>query len=103
MTTDRLYYRDSYLVDFSASVRRPRGRAARLPRRTAFYPDSGGQPHEYRHDCRRGDLERVDEGDRIAHPGRRSHSLGEAACRVDWPRRFDQCSSTAASISSPPC
>ena len=90
MTTDRLYYRDSYLVDFSASVAETaeEGRRVYLDR-TAFYPDSGGQPHDTGTIAGVAISSVVDEGDRIAHLAGAPIPLGEAACRVDWPRRFD--------------
>ena len=45
--THRLYYTDSYLRDFDAAVvdRADGGRRVYLDR-TAFYPTSGGQPHD---------------------------------------------------------
>ncbi len=53
--TERLYYHDSYLKEFEAGVvsaERAVGAAAAGERwnvvldRTAFYPTSGGQPHD---------------------------------------------------------
>jgi alanyl-tRNA synthetase len=88
--TLRLYYTDSYLRDFDAAVvdRAEGGRRVYLDR-TAFYPTSGGQPHDT---GALGDatvVDVVDEGDRIAHV--LAHPLDAAAVRaaVDWPRRFD--------------
>jgi alanyl-tRNA synthetase len=45
--TDRLYYNDSYLFEFTATVlhRSSDGLEIELDR-TAFYPTSGGQPHD---------------------------------------------------------
>ena len=45
--TERLYYTDSYLREFHARVldRTPDGATVYLDR-TAFYPTSGGQPHD---------------------------------------------------------
>jgi alanyl-tRNA synthetase len=87
--TERLYYRDAYLVDFDATVvdRADGGQRIYLDR-TAFYPTSGGQPHDT---GRLGEVEVVDvvdEGERIAHVvnapvGERLHG------RIDWARRFD--------------
>ena len=49
-STERLYYRDSFLREFDARVNfvRAGGRAVWkvVLDRTAFYPTSGGQPHE---------------------------------------------------------
>lgn len=49
MSTERLYYADPFLLTFAARVtgrRQVEGRPALLLDRTAFYPASGGQPHD---------------------------------------------------------
>jgi alanyl-tRNA synthetase len=49
MKTERLYYDDPYLLEFEGSVleiRSSEGRPAVVLDRTAFYPTSGGQPHD---------------------------------------------------------
>ena len=43
--TDPLYLRDCYLREFSASVIAVDGRKVELDK-TAFYPNSGGQPND---------------------------------------------------------
>jgi alanyl-tRNA synthetase len=45
--TQRLYYHDSYVRDFTAAVvgASPEGATVYLDR-TAFYPTSGGQPYD---------------------------------------------------------
>ena len=90
--TNRLYYTDAYRTTFSASVvdRSDDGLRIYLDE-TAFYPTSGGQPHD------RGLLgsmtvvDVVDEEDRIAHV--LSLPLDAARTRldglIDWNRRFD--------------
>ncbi len=89
--TERLYYTDAYAAEFEASVveRGDAGRRVYLDR-TAFYPTSGGQPHDL---GRLGGVlvvDVVEEGERIAHV--LAEPLGGAARvdgRVDWARRFD--------------
>ena len=88
--TERLYYTDAYLSSFDAAVidTAEGGRRAYLDR-TAFYPTSGGQPHDT---GRLGDipvLDVVDEGDRVAHLLAQPLAPGPVAGAVDWPRRFD--------------
>jgi alanyl-tRNA synthetase len=88
--TERLYYTDSYLTDFDATVieRADEGRRVYLDR-TAFYPTSGGQPPD------RGRLsgievtDVVDEGHCIAHVLAVPLPEGPAVGKVDWSRRFD--------------
>lgn len=49
MTTERLYYHDSFLYDFDARVVEAierQGKPAIVLDRTAFYPTSGGQVHD---------------------------------------------------------
>src|SRR5689334_13727453 len=49
MKTERLYYSDPYLFEFDASVLETidaGGRVGVILDRTAFYPTSGGQPHD---------------------------------------------------------
>ena len=88
--THRLYYTDSYLRDFDATVveRADGGRRIYLDR-TAFYPTSGGQP------CDTGTLggttvvDVVDEGERVAHLLEGPLPGEQARGAVDWDRRFD--------------
>lgn len=92
--TERLYYADSYLREFRAKVtdRSDDGRRIYLDR-TAFYPASGGQPHDTGAIAGASVLEVVDEGERIAHlvaaAPQHVHDADEVDCRIDWERRFD--------------
>lgn len=88
--TERLYYRDSYLAGFRASVVEVAddGRRVYLDR-TAFYPASGGQPHDTGSIGGVPVVDVIDEEDRIAHITAAPLSLGEVECRIDWARRFD--------------
>jgi alanyl-tRNA synthetase len=88
--TQRLYYTDSYLRQFDASVTDRSDESKRIYLdRTAFYPTSGGQPFD------RGLLngveviDVVDEGDRVAHLLATPLSHDRVVGRVDWGRRFD--------------
>lgn len=90
MTTERLYYTDSYLTHFTASVsdREDGGRRVYLDR-TAFYPTSGGQPFDTGHLGGIPVLDVVDEGERIAHLLEAPLPAGAVAGEVNWARRFD--------------
>ncbi len=90
--TERLYYDDSYLIEFDATVVE-RTRAGTAPAvvldRTAFYPEGGGQPAD------RGTLNGVPVVDVQVIDGRVVHVLAEAISVervhgvVDWSRRLD--------------
>lgn len=91
--TERLYYADAGLLVFDATVVEALdvgGRQAAVLDRTAFYPTSGGQPHDTGrlNDVRVVDV--VDDGDRILHVVESSLQAG-ASVRgaVDPMRRLD--------------
>jgi alanyl-tRNA synthetase len=89
--TERLYYTDATLTEFTARVVEAAGDRVYLDR-TAFYPTSGGQLFDtgVLGDARIVDV--VDEGERIAHvldkPGRLAAGA-DVTGRIDWTRRFD--------------
>jgi alanyl-tRNA synthetase len=97
----RLYYEDSFLRDFDAQVisceSAPNERAERASslwwvnlEQTAFYPTSGGQPHDMGH---LGDAAVVDVFERedgtVVHVTDRQVATGPVRGSIDWPRRFD--------------
>lgn len=97
--TERLYYGDSYLTEFEATVVAHGDGGRVYLDRSAFYPTSGGQPFD--RGLLRGSAEAelavldvVDEGGRVAHvlgPGDASKlAAGERVTgSIDWRRRFD--------------
>lgn len=88
--TDRLYYADSYLKVFNARVLEIKSGAVRLDR-TAFYPTSGGQPHDTGTLGGLGVCDvYVDDAGEVWHAV--EGALAEGALvegMIDWPRRFD--------------
>jgi len=88
--TERLYYNDCYLRDFTARVVETAdgGRKVYLDR-TAFYPTSGGQPFDI------GTLggipvrDVIDEEERVAHVLDAPIPAGYVTGELDWTRRFD--------------
>ena len=90
MTTERLYYSDSYLRSFHARVveSAEEGRRVYLDK-TAFYPTSGGQPHDAGTIAGVAVVDVIDEGDRIAHRTAAPVNAVEAFCAIDWARRLD--------------
>jgi alanyl-tRNA synthetase len=88
--TRRLYYDDSYLTEFRATVLDPgEDRCRVVLQETAFYPSSGGQPSD------RGSIndiaveDVVDDGDRIIHVLAAPMTERAADCSIGWARRFD--------------
>jgi alanyl-tRNA synthetase len=89
--TRRLYYDDCYLTEHAARAVsiEDGGRRVYLDA-TAFYPASGGQPHDTGSIGGAAVVDVIDEGERIAHlTSAPVAAAGDLACRVDWPRRFD--------------
>jgi alanyl-tRNA synthetase len=89
--TERLYYTDARLTEFTARVVEVAGDRVYLDR-TAFYPTSGGQLFDIGTlgDARVIDV--VDEKERIAHVLDKPAPFAandELQARVDWTRRFD--------------
>jgi len=91
--TQRLYYDDAYLRAFDARVSEVSADGLRVYLdRTAFYPTSGGQPHDTGELAGARVVDVVDEGERIAHVLAQPVSLtpgARVAGRIDWERRFD--------------
>jgi len=88
--TERLYYTDAYLPEFSARVvgRADAGRRVYLDR-TAFYPTSGGQPHDTGILGSSNVIDVIDEGDRIAHLLDSAVEGDDVRGKIYWTRRFD--------------
>jgi len=101
MATHRLYYDDSFLRNFTARVlsclpvepvstesgTKPAWEV--LLDRTAFYPASGGQPHDLGRLGEAVILNVRDEGEEIAHIVDRELFPGVVDGCLDWARRFD--------------
>jgi alanyl-tRNA synthetase len=105
MTTKRLYYDDAFAREFTAEVLSCEPGTAPAPPapatapaaalwrvkldRTAFYPTSGGQPHDT---GRLGDARVVDvlnEDDEVIHVVDKPIEIGSVKGSIDWHRRFD--------------
>ncbi len=90
--TERLYYKDCYLREFEARIMGdspgPTGVRLYLDR-TAFYPESGGQPGDrgLLGDVRVLDV--IDEEDGIAHIVESKPKDETVKGIIDWGRRFD--------------
>lgn len=90
--TTRLYYEDAYLLEFDADVverREHEGRPAVALDRTAFYPESGGQPWDQGTLGGAAVLEVLDLDGTILHVLDRPVEGARLHGRVDWLTRFD--------------
>lgn len=91
--TEKLYYKDTYLREFTATVvscEQVKNGFEVLLDKTAFYPEGGGQP------CDTGSIEKArvvdvqEKGEEIVHFTDSPLEVG--ACvngKIDWERRFD--------------
>jgi alanyl-tRNA synthetase len=84
----RLYYDDSYLRTFDAQVESVVEGRAYLDR-SAFYPESGGQPADTGLLGSARVVDVVDEGGRVAHVIDGPLEPGTVSGTIDWDRRFD--------------
>ena len=94
MNQERLYYTDSYLVEFDAVVEDVASKENRWEvtlDRTAFYPTSGGQPYDTGTLGEAQVLEVFDREDgAVGHlVDRELDKNGRVRGRVNWNRRFD--------------
>jgi alanyl-tRNA synthetase len=90
--TDRLYYHDSFLREFDAQVISCEKEGERwkiVLDRTAFYPTSGGQPHDT---GKLGDvpvIEVADAEEKVVHYASAAIPVGPVHGAIDWARRMD--------------
>lgn len=93
-TTERLYYLDSYLTEFTARVQdvrpgtRPGDSEVTLDR-TAFYPEGGGQPSDLGTLAGAPVAGVVERDGEVVHIVQGDAGNGEVVGQVNWPRRFD--------------
>jgi alanyl-tRNA synthetase len=91
MKTHRLYYTDAALLSFDAVAIAHAGDALHVMLdQTAFYPTSGGQPHDTGrlNDVRVIDV--IDDDDRVVHVLEAPLPLGAVHGEIDARRRHDQ-------------
>jgi alanyl-tRNA synthetase len=91
--TERLYYRDSFLREFDARVESCEREGERwkvVLDRTAFYPTSGGQPHDLGKLNGVPVIEVVDaEENKVVHYTSAAIPAGAVHGEIDWARRMD--------------
>ncbi len=90
--TERLYHRDSFLREFDAQViscEKDGERWKIVLDRTAFYPTSGGQPHDI---GKLGDVPVIEVADvehKVVHYASAAVPVGPVHGAIDWPRRIE--------------
>jgi alanyl-tRNA synthetase len=92
MMTKRLYYNDSFVREFDAQVLSCEQEGERwrvILDRTAFYPTSGGQPHDLGVLGGAPVLEVADAEEKVVHYTSAPVKLGSAHGEIDWARRID--------------
>jgi alanyl-tRNA synthetase len=91
--TTRIYYTDARTREFDATVVEAlahEGHPAAILDRTAFYPTSGGQPHDLGKLGPATVIEVIDRDDgEVVHVLDREVARGPVNGRIDWDRRFD--------------
>ncbi len=90
--TERLYYHDSFLREFDAQVLacEPEGERWKiLLDRTAFYPTSGGQPHDLGKLGGAPVIEVADAEEKVVHYTSAAVAVGPVHAEIDWGRRID--------------
>jgi alanyl-tRNA synthetase len=87
--TERLYYHDSYLRQFDAQVVSLSDDGLRVVLdRTAFYPTSGGQPHDLGSIAGIQVVDVIDRDEHIEHVLATPLKATAITAEIDWPRRF---------------
>jgi alanyl-tRNA synthetase len=91
--TERIYYTEPARRAFDAVVTAivdHEGAPAVVLDRTAFYPTSGGQPHDIGRLGTTEVLNTIDDDERVLHLVRAPLAVGDAVHgEIDWVRRFD--------------
>ncbi|MGB7604360.1 MAG: DHHA1 domain-containing protein [Lutisporaceae bacterium] len=91
MSTQKLYYFDSYLTEFQANIIEIipyQDKYAIIMDKTYFYPESGGQPSDI------GTINSVsisyvvEQENKILHIADNKLELGPVSCKIDWDNRF---------------
>lgn len=93
MDTERLYYENAYIKEFTAKVlecRKEQEGYCLVLDKSAFYPEGGGQPSDI---GTVGGIAVYDvkekEGELLHYTKEPAEENKEYSCRIDWERRFD--------------
>ncbi len=92
MKSERLYYHNSYLKEFETQVLSETelsGQPAVILESSAFYPTSGGQPHDLGTLNNQPVLDVVAENGHVIHVLEQPLAASTVHGAIDWTRRFD--------------
>nr|WP_326186249.1 alanyl-tRNA editing protein [uncultured Oscillibacter sp.] len=93
METEKLYYQDPFLRDFTATVlscEEAKGAYQVVLDRTSFYPEGGGQPADHGTLGHARVMDVHEKGGVIFHTCDKPVEIGETVTGlIDWARRFD--------------
>ncbi|MEO5826980.1 MAG: DHHA1 domain-containing protein [Gemmatimonadales bacterium] len=87
--TERLYYRDAGLLEFTATALEGSDPCRVVLDRTAFYPTSGGQPHDTGTLNDIAVIDVIDDGDRVIHVLDAPLARGPVRGVINRDRRID--------------
>lgn len=94
MQTQKLYYEDSYIKEFTAEVISCEKRDsfyAVVLNKTAFFPEGGGQKSDSGFIADKKVFEVLEEDDRIIHKTKEPLEINkEYFCKIDWDLRFSR-------------
>ncbi|HZW49438.1 MAG TPA: DHHA1 domain-containing protein [Bacillota bacterium] len=93
MIQGKLYYDQPYLKEFTAEILSCRQNAQGLWEteltQTAFYPTSGGQPHDTGSINQVKVVDVLERDHQVIHISETNPGGPQAHCHIDWERRFD--------------
>jgi alanyl-tRNA synthetase len=93
LSTTKLYYENAYIKDFTANITKvtplPNDRWAVVLDRTAFYPESGGQPFDNGFLDGLPVIEVQEDGEEVLHIVSSQPSTNTVQGNINWKRRFD--------------
>lgn len=90
--TDRLYYKDQYLKEFTANVvscTEKDGRFEVVLDKSAFFPEGGGQPGDKGFIADAEVKDTIERDGEVYHICAKAVSVGEVNCKLDFNYRFE--------------
>lgn len=89
--TERLYYKDQYIKEFTAQVLSCTGKDGKFEvvlDKSAFFPEGGGQPGDKGFIGEAQVLDTVEKGGEVYHICDKAVAIGNADCKLDFDYRF---------------